>query len=99
MNKRNQDKIFYQNIWDKSKHICEECGTYLQTFNPSFISHILSKGAFPQLRYDERNINILCFKHHEQWEFWNKKEMRIWIKNKIIIEKLKFEIYTNKKKE
>ena len=86
-----KDQEFYKEIWEERPHHCQECGIYLgMALKKEYISHILSKGAFPKLRYDKKNINVLCFNHHQQWEFGKRNEMKISTKNETIISELKY---------
>jgi len=81
---------FYRYMWETKTHICEECGKPLSHYSSVFISHILSRGAKPQMAHDCRNINILCFNHHNQWEQeTTRKTMKIYKTNLIIIQILK----------
>ena len=82
---------FFKWIWQQNEHICEECGRPLQFYSATFCSHILSRGAHPEKALDGRNINILCFQHHHEWENGNRERMRIFEKNQKTIERLKFE--------
>ena len=41
------------------------------------------------LRNYSRNVNILCFEHHKQWETGKKEEMRIYKKNLRTVEILR----------
>lgn len=88
---------FYHYMWENKPHQCEECQKPLKNYSSAFISHILSRGAFPEMAHDVRNVNILCFNHHNQWENGERKIMRIFPKNQNIIKILKFE-YENKEK-
>lgn len=72
---------FYHWVWDKKPHYCEECLKPLHNYSSVWISHILSRGAFPEMAHDPRNTNILCDKHHSQWETGERKKMRIYAKN------------------
>ena len=80
---------FMKMVWEASAHNCEECGVYLPEFSPAFISHILSKGAAGEHRLNPVNVNILCYAHHQQWEFGDKKSMKIFPKNMKTIMELK----------
>jgi hypothetical protein len=85
-NNQKTNAKFYRWAWDYSEnHSCEECGKELP-FSPIHISHILTRGAHPELAYDIRNINILCFEHHVRWEGVRKKEMSIYDSNQERIE-------------
>jgi len=68
----------FKKIYDQRGPYCEECGKYVE-FDPSIFSHRHSKGAHPGLRLDPDNIDVLCWDHHQQWEFGKKrKEMKIY---------------------
>jgi hypothetical protein len=75
---REQDFEFYQKIWDSRPHVCVECEELLLHFSPSHISHHLPKGAYPKLRFDEENIDVLCFKCHQRYEFADRQNMNIY---------------------
>lgn len=82
---------FYRWIWDNKPHQCEECMKPLNNYSAVYCSHILARGAYPEMAHDTRNINILCFEHHNQWENGDKKMMRIYPQNLKLIELLKSE--------
>lgn len=91
--KRNQ--AYYKEKWNSvsDPHRCEECGKLLPRYSAIHISHILSRGAYPQLAYDLRNSNILCWGDHSRWENpIMRKHMKIYPKNLKIIETLKNEL-------
>lgn len=83
-----ENEKFYRYCWDLYPHICEECMRPLTQFSATYISHIRTRGAFPEAAHDVRNVNILCFKHHNQWETGNRKAMRIYPGNVQTIEQL-----------
>lgn len=83
-----ENEKFYRYCWDLYPHICEECMRPLTQFSATYISHIRTRGAFPEASHDVRNVNILCFKHHNQWETGNRKAMRIYPGNVQTIEQL-----------
>lgn len=88
---------FYHWCWENNKQRCEECAAPLQEYSSKFISHIISRGARPEMAHDPRNKNILCFNHHQQWEETDKKkkrnryQMNIYRTNLRIIQLLKTE--------
>lgn len=82
---------FFRWVWEHKKHICEETMRPLYNYSAAFCSHILARGAYPEMAHDPRNINILCLEAHNKWENGNKKEMRIYKKNIKTIEILKRE--------
>lgn len=82
---------FYHWMWEHKPHYCEECLKPLQNYSATWISHILSRGAFAEMAHDPRNINILCGRHHDQWENGDRKAMRIYPGNLKTIELLNSE--------
>lgn len=71
------------------KGYCEECMRPIRFYSAVNCSHILSRGAYPEMAIDVRNINILCFDCHNRWEHGNRESMRIYPRNLKIIEELK----------
>ena len=86
---RNQK--FFHWVWLHKEHFCEECGRPLPEYSATFCSHILSRGAHPEMAIDPRNINILCFNHHQQYEFGDRQALKIYPIIKATAEKLKQE--------
>lgn len=79
---------YYLYMWDNKPHICENCQLPLRHYSAKFISHIFTKGGFPEMAHDPRNCNILCFDCHNLWEYGSKEErkaMRIYPTNQVII--------------
>jgi 5-methylcytosine-specific restriction endonuclease McrA len=59
------DKDFYQTIWESRDHICENCNTFLGNEPRTYhFDHTLEKSKFPDLRYKEDNIMLLCLQCH-----------------------------------
>lgn len=84
-----ENEKFYRWVWDHKPHICEECMKPLNGYSATYVSHILSRGAYPEMAHDPRNCNVLCFHHHAQWENGNRETMRINRSNQNLISKLK----------
>lgn len=71
-----KDAIFYEKIWKKRLHYCENCGKYLgDTFRDikgNIIvyryAHIIPKSVYPYLRHYEYNILLLCLNCHTQFD-------------------------------
>ena len=82
---------FFRWVWEHKPHQCEECLKPLRNYSAVYCSHILTRGAYPEAAHDARNINILCFEHHNQWENGNKTKMRIYPGNIRIIKTIKKE--------
>lgn len=68
-----QDDIFYHEIWNERPHKCEICGKKLTYFSFSWFHHLLRKGEakFAHLRYERKNIAIVCQEHHDQFHWAN----------------------------
>lgn len=93
-----KDEEFYEKCFNNSNHRCEECDARL---NDVFrddegkvacrwrYSHILAKSIAPEFRHNLLNINSLCFLHHQQWEFGDKKSMKIYEGNQKRIKEMK----------
>ena len=86
-----EDELFYEKCFNLSNHKCEECGCDLpETFRDDDgkiiaryrYSHIVPKSLSKSLRHNITNINHLCLKHHIQWDFGDKKSMKIYDKNR-----------------
>lgn len=91
---RENDARFYRWIYDHVPHICEETQAPLHHYSAELVSHILSRGAHTEMRYDPRNVNLLCPEAHRTWETGAREEkiqMAIWGKNQRTITKLKQE--------
>ena len=81
---------FYKWVWQHRPHICEECMKPIRTYSATHISHILTRGAHPEMAYDPRNVNILCKTHHDMWEDATRRfGMRILERNNETIDRLK----------
>lgn len=89
---------FFRWVWGNKTHYCEECLRPLKDFSAVYCSHILTRGAHPEMAHDPRNINILCFQHHNQWENGDREKMRIYSGNQLIIKEL-LDDYDIKRKE
>lgn len=79
---------FFRWVWEYKQHRCEECMKPLYNYSAVYCSHILTRGAYPEAAHDARNINILCFNHHNQWENGKREVMRIYPGNLRTIELL-----------
>lgn len=73
---------FYSWVWNHSDHWCCECMLPLNGYSATYVSHILTRGAHPEMAHDPRNINILCPKCHNTWEHATTRgSMRIYLSN------------------
>ena len=74
--------------------VCENCGKPIRYPWATNVSHILTRGAHPEMAFDCRNINILCMECHQLWEHkTTRNRLRLWFveKNERTIEMLKKE--------
>lgn len=53
-------KELYKEIWIEREHRCVNCGVWIASPVVHNFSHIRSKGARPDLKFDKDNIEILC---------------------------------------
>ena len=86
-----ENEKFYRWCWEHYPHICQETMRPLQEYSAVHISHILTRGAHPEMAHDPRNVNILCLASHNQWENGRREQMRIYLINQRTIEQLKNE--------
>lgn len=86
-----ENERFYRFCWEHYPHICAETMRPLRNYSATYISHILTRGAHPEMAHDPRNVNILCFEMHNRWENGDRKNMRIYRINQLTIEMLKNE--------
>ncbi len=84
-----ENEKFYRWCWANMPHICEETMRPLRHFSATYVSHILTRGAHPEMAHDPRNVNILCFEMHNKWENGNRESMRIYRSNMERIGKLR----------
>lgn len=85
--------VFYRYCLENKPLVCEECGRPIDYPSAVNVSHILTRGAHPAIAHDPRNVNILCFEHHQRWENGDRKSMHIYPKNEKTIQQLKKEYY------
>lgn len=79
---RDEDWVIGLEIWAERPHNCVECGKFLPEDEDGlpikvYFSHVLSKGAHPELRFDAMNIVLHCPDCHRFWETSGKmREMK-----------------------
>lgn len=70
MSKSLKTKDFFYEIWCEREHVSEVSGEYLGEEPLSyFFSHVCSKGAYTDLRWNKRNIMLMTWAEHRIWEF------------------------------
>lgn len=74
--KVNQEDIeFFERIWIDRPHYSEVSGEFLgDEFNVCFFSHILTKKAYPRFRHYAKNICLMTYQEHQEWEFTDRKD-------------------------
>lgn len=87
---------FFKDEWGKREHISEVSGTYLgENMDIRFMSHLLTKGAFPAFRLNPDNLCLMTIEEHQEWEF-KSRENKKWDKIKERCQILKQQYYANK---
>lgn len=63
-----QMRDFFMNIWNtRKKHDCENCGEWLGKEPLSYMfDHLLEKSKYPELKFEEDNIMLVCLKCHDE---------------------------------
>lgn len=84
-----ENEKFYRWCWEHKPHYCEETMRPLRNYSAVYVSHILTRGAHPEMAHDPRNVNLLCFEMHNKWENGDRESMRIYRANEQMIAKLK----------
>ena len=71
--KKGSEKKMFLEIWDEREHLCTNCGKHLG-YEPRahYFSHIKGKGAYPELKYNKDNIQLLCMECHYAYDFQGK---------------------------
>lgn len=92
-----ENEKFYRWVWAHKEHQCEECMRPLLDYSAVYVSHILTRGAHPEIAHDPRNTNILCERCHATWENGCRDCMRIYESNRARIDALKQEYYQQNK--
>jgi len=76
-----ENERFYRWCWTHKPHYCEETMTPLWHYSAVHVSHILTRGAHPEMAHDPRNVNLLTFEAHNRWENGDRQNMRIYAQN------------------
>jgi 5-methylcytosine-specific restriction endonuclease McrA len=64
-NKHIMQRDMFMDIWKKRPHMCENCNAHLGSEPLSYMfDHVLEKSKYPDLRYEEENICMLCLDCH-----------------------------------
>lgn len=88
---------FYNYCLHHFPHVCENCGKPIEHPWATNVSHILTRGSHPEMAHDPRNVNILCWECHQNWEHKTTRDrLNPWLveKNERTIKLLKQE-YNN----
>jgi hypothetical protein len=91
-----EDLAFFKEIWNERPHYSEVSGEPLgDEFNVCFFSHILTKGSYPRFRHCKKNILLMSFQEHQEWEFADRKDPK-WNPVRDLSEELIIEYYKPK---
>lgn len=62
---KEKDREFYNKIWASRPHRCVVCNAPLGSeMKTAYMDHLLEKSVYPELRYEEDNIAIVCLDCH-----------------------------------
>jgi len=62
----NKMRDFFLSIWSKKSHNCENCKKWLGNEPLSYMfDHLLEKSRYPELKYEEENIMLVCLECHD----------------------------------
>lgn len=75
------DELAGEYVKRRDKHICQHCGKYVEGTN-EHVSHVIPRSAGHKLRWDYKNLKILCFRCHINWWHKNPIESGEWFKEK-----------------
>lgn len=73
------EREMFLGIWKERPHFCQNmnCLKFLGHIpKVQFFSHRKSKGAYPELRLDKSNVDLLCESCHHEWEFGDRNKIR-----------------------
>lgn len=88
-----EDIAFFKEIWKEREHYSEVSGEYLgEEFNVCFFSHVLTKAAYPRFRNYGKNIVLMTYAEHQEWEFTDRKNPK-WNDIRDLAEDLVIEYY------
>ena len=61
----NKMRDFFLSIWSRKLHYCESCKKWLGNEPLSYMfDHLLEKANYPELKYEEDNIMLVCLDCH-----------------------------------
>jgi len=70
-----KDVQFFKEIWRERPPVSEISGIHLgYLYKPHFMSHLLTKAAYPKFRHKKENIMLMTFEEHQEWEFGDKQK-------------------------
>ena len=59
-------RAFFLSIWSKRPHYCSICGAYLGSEPRTYhFEHLIEKQSHPELKYEERNVELLDLGCHD----------------------------------
>lgn len=82
----------FEEIWNARPHKCEVCSVPLREPRAWNFSHVLSKGAYPSMKYVRKNIMLKCLSCHTKWGETNYDPLdKNWARVLVLREELKEE--------
>lgn len=77
--KKKWQKELFEKIWNERLHICVKCWKHLLEAKSHNFAHIKPKWMYPELKFEESNIELLCFNCHYNDTTWlTNKWIDIW---------------------
>jgi hypothetical protein len=91
LRKKTGELELFKEIAEERPEICEVCQNRIN-FAPHSFAHVLSKGAYPSLRLVKKNIVVMCFDCHHQYDCGSKNVPKFqWVND--LAQELKEEYY------
>ena len=75
------DKLVIDIVRLRDNYTCQYCGKKVTDRN-AHVSHVIPRSAGNKLRWDLKNLKLLCFHCHINWWHKNPVESGAWFKNK-----------------
>ena len=77
--KKQLDVLIKQIVKIRDKFTCQKCFKVVEGSN-CHASHVIPVSAGNKLRWDEKNLKVLCYHHHINWWHKNPTESGEWFK-------------------
>lgn len=75
------DKLVKEYVRSRDKNTCQHCGKHVSGSN-AHVSHVIPRSRGNYLKWDDKNIKLLCFHCHIHWWHKNPVESGMWFMQK-----------------